>query len=227
VVPVENSTEGVVNHTLDTFVDSDLKICGEIVVDVHQCLLGRPGLAESAIERVYSHPQALAQCRAWLSTNLARATLVETASTADAARAAASDPSGAAVAAQLAARFYSVDVLRERIQDQADNITRFLVIGRKVIKPSVEAGADKTTVLLVLPDQAGALFHILEPLSEAGINLTKIESRPSKRKAWDYVFFLDLDGHCEEEGIARVLERLAETCQLFKILGSYRKADAL
>lgn len=227
VVPVENSTEGVVNHTLDSFLDSPLVISAEIQVAVHHCLLARPGTTERDVERVYSHPQALAQCRAWLQGNLPHASLVESASTADAARAALADHHGAAIAAELAARLYGLTVLREKMQDAPDNTTRFLAIGPPGEPgPRVAGGEYKTSVLLVLPDTPGSLFHVLGPLSEAGINLTKIESRPSRRRAWDYVFFLDLDGHSADPDIAPVLEGLAESCQLFKVLGSYRKADA-
>lgn len=224
VIPVENSTEGVVSHTLDSFIGSGLKISAEILVPIEQCLLVRRGLKESQIERVYSHPQALAQCRGWLQANLSNAALVDTASTADAARSAHSDPAGAAIAAELAARVYNLEVLRQPIQDKGDNATRFLVVGQHEPPPS---GEDKTTVLMVLPDSAGALYEVLRPLSEAGINLTKIESRPSKKRAWDYIFFLDLDGHHEEPHIAKTLAQLAGHCQLLQVLGSYRRADPL
>lgn len=226
VVPVENSSEGVVNHTLDSFVDSDLRIAAEIVVEVDQCLLARPGVTEAAIQRVYSHPQALAQCRAWLTANLQRANMVETSSTTEAARAALADESGASVGAALAGKLYGLSVLRQKIQDVSDNITRFLVIGDVEQTPPAPGCDYKTSVLLVLPDTAGALYEVLRPLSEASINLTKIESRPSRQKAWDYVFFLDLDGHCQDPKVAPVLESLAATCQLFKVLGSYRHADS-
>lgn len=224
VVPVENSSEGIVHHTLDSFVDSRLTIAAEIVVDVDHCLLARPGTGETAIRRVYSHPQALGQCRGWLQQNLPRATLVESPSTADAARAAQGDAEGAAIAAGLAARMYGLAVLREKLQDVAENVTRFLVIGDAPPPPPTGQG-DKTSVLLVLPDSAGALYQVLRPLADASINLTKIESRPSRRKAWDYIFFLDLDGHAEEPRVAAVLRELEGTCQLFKVLGSYRAAD--
>jgi len=226
VIPVENSTEGVVSHTLDSFIGSPLKICAEILVPIEQCLLVRRGLKESQIERVYSHPQALAQCRTWLHANLPKCALVETSSTADAARSAHSDAAGAAIASELAARVYNLEVLRQPIQDQNDNTTRFLVVGRHEPPPSGEGGF-KTSLLLVLPDSAGALYKILQPLSEAGINLTKIESRPSKKKAWDYIFFLDLDGHHQDEKIAETLAVLAKKCQLFQVLGSYRRADPI
>lgn len=224
VVPVENSSEGVVNHTLDCFVDSPLVIAAEIVVPVEHCLLARDGLSEANIERVYSHPQALAQCRSWLSNNLSRASLVQSASTADAARSAAGDTAGAAVAAELAARMYGLNVLRRNLQDHSDNITRFLVISREMAPVANEDGV-KTSLLMTLPDHPGALLNVLSLFSQASINLSKIESRPTRRKAWDYVFFLDLDGHHNEPKIADVLSSITKTCDLLKVLGSYRKAD--
>ena len=228
VVPVENSTEGVVSHTLDSFVDGSLSIAAEIIVDVDHCLMARPGVTTSSIERVYSHPQALAQCREWLSANLPDAVLVESSSTAAAAQRAAGDTGGAAIAAELASRMYGLEILRSRLQDVAENATRFLVVsGGAAPPPLTGSGEHKTSLLLSLPDRAGALFHILRPISEAGINLTKIESRPTKQKAWDYVFFLDLDGHVDDPAVAGVLEQLAEICDLFKVLGCYRKADVV
>ncbi len=230
VVPVENSSEGVVTHTLDSFLDSPLTICAEIHVSVEHCLLGRHGLAEREIERVYSHPQGLAQCREWLSANLPRAKRVEAASTAEAARAALDDEQGAAIASELAGRLYGLSVLRTRLQDAADNSTRFLVLSRPDAQPGPpapgSAAADyKTTLLLNVDNRPGALIDILRPLDAAHVNLTKIESRPSRRRAWDYVFFLDLDGHALDPAIAPVLARLAGDRQFFKVLGSYRKAD--
>jgi chorismate mutase / prephenate dehydratase len=227
VVPVENSSEGVVTHTLDSFLDSPLAIAAEIHVNVEHCLLARPGVSERDLERIYSHPQALAQCRAWLTANLPRATRVETASTSDAARAALQDGGGAAIASDLAGQLYGLNTLRVKVQDTADNSTRFLVLSSAEKQTDAPVpGADyKTTVLLAFHDRPGALFEMLKPLSEAGVNLTKIESRPSRRRAWDYVFFLDLDGHSADPAIAPVLHRVAGDCQLFKVLGSYRTAD--
>jgi chorismate mutase/prephenate dehydratase len=224
VVPVENSSEGVVNHTLDCFVDSSLEIVAEIVVDVEHCLLAREGIKEGDIERVYSHPQALAQCRSWINSNLKQASLVQAASTADAARAAKEDAAGAAVSAELAARMYGLSVLRRNLQDHHDNVTRFLVVGRESM-PVGESEGVKTSLLMTLPDTPGALLDILTHFKDKSINLSKIESRPSKRKAWDYVFFLDLDGHRDDEAVAEVLSILDKSCELFKVLGSYRKAD--
>lgn len=227
VVPVENSSEGVVIHTLDSFVDSPCEIHGEVAFAVDHCLVARTGLGESQIERVYSHPQGLAQCRLWLSRNLPRAQLVETSSTAEAARRAAEDPSGAAIASELAARLSGLSVIRQSLQDAAHNVTRFLVLGlgeSPVREPSAKPAGDKTTVLLVLGDRPGDLFEALRPLSESGINLTKIESRPSRRRPWEYVFFLDLEGHRADPRVAAALVRLAEG-RTVRVLGSYRKAD--
>ena len=224
VVPVENSSEGVVNHTLDCFVDSSLKIVAEIVVDVEHCLLARDGLREGEIQRVYSHPQALAQCRSWLSANLKQASLVPSASTADAARAAQDDASGAAVSAELAARMYGLNVWRRNRHDQPDNVTRFLVVGREAL-PVGQGSNVKTSLLMTLPDTPGALLDVLAHFERKSINLSKIESRPTKRRAWDYVFFLDLDGHCDDAPVAEVVKALSASCKLFKVLGSYSKAD--
>jgi chorismate mutase/prephenate dehydratase len=224
VVPVENSSEGVVNHTLDCFVDSSLQIVAEIVVDVEHCLLARDGLRENAIQRVYSHPQALAQCRGWLSANLKHASLVPSASTADAARSAKEDTAGAAVSGQMAARMYGLTVLRRNLQDHHDNVTRFLVVG-KTSQAVGNASNVKTSLLMTLPDTPGALLEVLAHFERRKINLSKIESRPTKRKAWDYVFFLDLDGGGDEPRVAEVLEILGKRCDLFKVLGTYQKAD--
>jgi chorismate mutase/prephenate dehydratase len=227
VVPIENSSEGVVSHTLDSFVDSTLEIHGEVEVVVDHCLVARAGTSESSLERVYSHPQALGQCREWLARNLPRAQLVECSSTADAARRAAEDAAGAAISSELAARLAGLAVLRQSLQDAAHNVTRFLVVGRgpsPLVTPSADPTHDKTSLLLVLGDRPGDLFEALRPLSEAEINLTRIESRPSRRRPWEYVFFLDLEGHRASPRVATALAQLAfgRTC---RILGSYRKAD--
>lgn len=223
VVPVENSTEGVVSHTLDNFLDTDLRIIAEVLVPVSHCLLVRHGGTEAQVQRVYSHPQALAQCRKWLEANLPRATLVEAASTADAARACHSDPGAAAIASELAAKRYDLDILRSNVQDLATNVTRFLVVGPPG-EPQPATGDDKTSVLFVVRDDPGALFAALSPLSRHNVNMSKIESRPSRRQAWEYVFFVDLDGHGESDPVKTALAEMAQACQLFKVLGTYRKA---
>jgi chorismate mutase/prephenate dehydratase len=220
VVPVENSTEGVVNHTLDTFVDSELKISAEIVLAVSHCLLARPGAELADVQRVYSHQQALAQCRRWLAAHLPRAMIVEAASTAESARLAAGDVQGAAIASEMAARQYELEIIRRRIEDVSENVTRFLVIGHRQAEPT---GADKTSVLLALRDEPGVLYRVLGPLARHGLNLTKIESRPSRRRPWEYVFFLDVDGHQGDAPVAAALADLALVVERVKVLGSYPK----
>jgi chorismate mutase/prephenate dehydratase len=224
VVPVENSTEGVVSHTLDTFLLSELKIAAEIVLAIDHCLLVRPGIDLGQVERVYSHPQGLAQCRRWLAANLARAALVESASTAEAARLARDDGHGAAVASELAGKLYDLHVVRRGIADQAHNVTRFLVIGAQQAEPT---GRDRTSVLLELRDEPGVLYRVLEPFARRGINLSKIESRPSKRRPWEYVFFIDIDGHQRDAAVAAAAEEVGRACTTFKVLGSYPKAESI
>jgi chorismate mutase/prephenate dehydratase len=224
VVPVENSTEGVVNHTLDTFLGSDLKISAEIVLEVSQCLLVRPALELVQVERVYSHPQGLAQCRAWLAANLPRATLIESASTSEAARLARDDARGAAVASELAAKLYDLQVARRSIADVAHNVTRFLVVGQLQAEPT---GRDKTALLVELGNEPGTLYRALEPFARRGVSLSKIESRPSRRRPWEYVFFIDIDGHQRDPAVAEAIAELGRTCPLMKVLGSYPKAESI
>jgi len=222
VVPIENSTEGTVNHTLDRFLSSPLKICGEVELRIHQFLMGNMTSLER-IERVCSHQQSLAQCRAWLQEHLPDVERVGVASNAEGARRARDEAGTAAIAGQTAAEVYNLQVLATEIEDRADNTTRFLVLGRKLFEPS---GQDRTTVLVsVSRAQApGALFRLLEPLNRHRINMTRIESRPSQRKKWDYVFFIVLDGHCAEQPLARALAALKRRASLFRILGSYPRA---
>jgi chorismate mutase/prephenate dehydratase len=221
VVPIENSTEGVVNSTLDMFMESELKISAEIVLRVSHCLLNRSGQLDE-VQKVYSHPQALAQCRTWLSANLPKAALIEVASTALAARLAKDDPQSAAVASELAGHLYDLRVARRKIEDEVYNVTRFLVIGHA---EAVRTGRDKTSLMLSVKDQPGVLYHVLQPLADEGVNLTRIESRPSRRRAWDYVFFLDLDGHVSDLPVQRAIGRLSDSCEQVKVLGSYPRAD--
>jgi len=220
VVPVENSTEGAVNMTLDRLTVSDALICGELRLEITQHLLSRAGeLGE--IKRVISHPQALAQCRGWLAEHLPDVPTEEMLSTAAAAEAAASDATVAAIASELAARLYGVPVLRARIEDNPHNSTRFLVVGRPPIGPT---GRDKTSICFAMKNEPGALYRILEPLARAGINLTKIESRPAKQGPWEYVIFVDLEGHRETPEVASVLSEIGERTLFLKILGSYPAA---
>jgi chorismate mutase/prephenate dehydratase len=220
VVPVENSTEGVVSHTLDRLIDSELLICGEVQLEIHHYLLSQ-ARELSDVKQVVSHPQALAQCREWLDRNLPQAQAVELGSTAAAAERALEEPSVAAIASELAAQMYRLPVLRERIEDLAHNLTRFLVIGRRAIGPT---GRDKTSILLSIKDEVGALYRILEPIATARVNLTKIESRPTRRRPWEYVFFVDLAGHQAEATVQGVLGDLRERCLFLKVLGSYPAA---
>lgn len=221
VVPVENATEGALDPTLDTFMDSDLTICAEIVMPISHCLLGHAGQRLGDIQRVFSHPQALGQCREWLRANLPAAQTLDAPSTADAARLARADPGGAAIASELAADLYDLAILRTQVEDLPGNATRFLVLGRQAPAPS---GHDRTSLVLVAKDGPGALLGILNPLAEAGVNLSRIESRPSRRRAWEVAFFLDLDGHAEDPTVAAALDSLRTRCSFVKVLGSYARA---
>jgi len=220
VVPVENSTEGVVTHTLDMFVDSDLKIVSQIVLRVQQCLISNSPRRQ--IKKLYVHPQSLAQCRGWLQLHLPKAELIETSSNARSAELAAGEKGAAAIAGLLAAEKYGLDVLERDIQDNAANATRFLVLGRQCSPPS---GNDRTSLMISVSDKVGALHQALAAFRRYKINMTKIESRPSKRKAWEYFFFIDCDGHVEDRKVARAVELLGEHCNFVKVLGSYPNTD--
>lgn len=221
VVPIENSTDGVVNSTLDMLIDSELTITAEIATQVSQCLLTRSGTLDG-VQKVYSHPQALGQCRHWLSANLPNVAQIEVASTALAARLTRDDPVAAAVASELAGQLYDLKVARRQIQDEVRNVTRFLVIGREMPPPT---GRDKTSILFSLKDEPGVLLRVLKPLADAGINLSRIESRPSRKKLWDYVFFIDVDGHTGEPAVESAIRTLEASCQFVKVLGSYPRAE--
>ena len=216
VVPVENSTEGVVTHTLDMFVDSDLKIVAQIILPVQQCLLSN--WPRSQIEKLFSHPQSLAQCRGWVQNNLPHVEIIETSSNARSAELAAKGKNTAAIAGILAAEKYGLPVLEQDIQDNAANATRFLVLGRQ---STPRTGNDRTSLMVSITDKVGALHHALAAFRRNRINLTKIESRPSKRKAWEYFFFIDCDGHVEDRKVAKTIEFLNEECSFVKVLGSY------
>ena len=216
VVPVENSTEGIVTHTLDMFVDSDLKIVAQIILPVQQCLLSNS--RRSQIVKLYSHPQSLAQCRAWIQNNLPHAEIIETSSNARSADLAAREKNAAAIAGVLAAERYRLRVLEHDIQDNAANATRFLVLGRQCSPPT---GNDRTSLMVSIMDKVGALHHSLAAFRRNRINLTKIESRPSKRRAWEYFFFIDCDGHVHDRKVARAIELLEQECSFVKVLGSY------
>jgi len=222
VVPIENSTEGTVNHTLDMFLSSPLKICGEVELRIRQHLLGTMDNLDKVV-RVAAHPQALAQCRAWLREYLPQAELIPASSNAEGARRARDEAGTAAIAGDAAVEVYGLQKLFADIEDRPDNTTRFLVIGRELFPAS---GDDRTSLLLSTVDAegAGALYHLLAPLAEDGVSMTRIESRPSRRRKWDYVFFIDIDGHIDDSQISRALKHLEENTQLFRVLGSYPKA---
>jgi chorismate mutase/prephenate dehydratase len=220
VVPVENSTEGMVSHTLDMFFESDLKINAEVMLEIHHFLLSRTGRLED-VKKVYSHPQPLAQCRDWLSENLSNIPLVDVASTAVAAQIVTEDYSAAAIASETAASLYDLKVVRARIEDQVNNFTRFLIIGKKGADRS---GDDKTSLMFSVKDEVGILYHMLEPFAKRQVNLSKIESRPLKKKAWEYIFFLDLVGHISDPMVSEAVAELKEYCQFVKVLGSYPRA---
>ena len=222
VVPIENSTEGSVNHTLDRFLSSPLRICGEVELRIRQNLMGRMrSIAD--VKRVCSHPQSLAQCREWLNEHLPDAERVPASSNAEAARRARDERGTAAIAGLTAAEVYGLEVLASDIEDRPDNTTRFLVVGKRSFGPS---GSDRTTLLVSTghTEAPGALHRLLEPLARNRVSLTRIESRPSQRRKWDYVFFIDLEGHAEDPPVARALARLKDRASLFRVLGSYPRA---
>ena len=219
VVPVENSTEGVVNHTLDMFLQSPLRICGEVQMRINHHLITR-ATDSRAIRRIYSHRQSLAQCREWLDANMPRVEQIEVGSNGEAARRVRDEADAAAIAGQCAADIYELPTLVRNIEDEPNNTTRFLIIGAQPIEPS---GDDKTALLVASLNRPGALFRLLEPLARNHVSMNRIESRPSRRGMWDYVFFIDLDGHARDEPVARALAELREQASLFRVLGSYPK----
>lgn len=218
VVPIENSTEGAVSHTLDLFVDSPLKICAQILLRIENNLMAAIPRAE--IKTLYSHPQVFGQCRNWILRNFPEADLVEVSSTTKAAQLARDNASqgAAALGGKLAAELHGLEILEHTIQDRATNITRFLVIGEKTCPPT---GNDRTSLLFAIHDRPGSLVKALQAFDRFHINMSKIESRPSKRKNWEYFFYVDLAGHCEDEEISDALRELENHCSFVKILGSY------
>ncbi|MCB1776922.1 MAG: prephenate dehydratase [Candidatus Competibacteraceae bacterium] len=219
VVPVENSTEGVVNHTLDMFLQSPLCICGEVQMRINHHLITR-ATALGEIRRIYSHRQSLAQCREWLDLNLPRIEQIEVSSNGEATLQVREAADAAAIAGQCAADIYQLPTLVRNIEDEPNNTTRFLIIGSQPITPS---GDDKTALLVASLNRPGALFKLLEPLARHNVSMNRIESRPSRRGMWDYVFFIDLDGHAQDAPIAGALAELRAQATLFRVLGSYPK----
>jgi chorismate mutase / prephenate dehydratase len=218
VVPVENSTEGVVTHTLDMFVESNLQIVAQIILPIQYCLASGETLEK--IQRVYVHPQALGQCRLWIQRNLPKAEILETSSNARSAELARGD--SAAVTGLLAAEKYGLKVLVRDIQDFSDNVTRFLVLGRQC---GPATGRDRTSIMFSIADEVGALYRALSPFWRFKLNMNNIESRPSKRKAWEYFFFVDCDGHMTDPKVAKVIANLSEACNFVKVLGSYPNGE--
>jgi chorismate mutase/prephenate dehydratase len=225
VVPVENSTEGVVTHTLDMFVDSNLQIVAQIVLPIQYCLAGDATVPE--VRRLYAHPQALAQCRLWVQRNLPKAEILESSSNARAAELAGSKNAAllsgskgkvAAITGLLAAQKYNLKIIERNIQDFTENATRFLVLGRQC---GPATGRDRTSLMFSVADEVGALYRALAPFRRYKLNMTKIESRPSKRKAWEYFFFVDCDGHITDPKVTKAVANLAEVCNFVKVLGSY------
>ncbi|MFH1552049.1 MAG: prephenate dehydratase [Candidatus Omnitrophota bacterium] len=221
VVPIENSTEGAVNHTLDVFVDSPLMVCSEVCYPIRHSLLCKRGNKKS-IKRIYSNPQVFGQCRGWIEKNLPQAKLHDVASTSKAAEIAAKHADAACIASELAAKKYQLKVIARSIEDSAQNITRFLVIGKQMSRVS---GSDKTSIMFSVKDRPGVLHDMLSSFKNNGINLTKIESRPSKKKLWKYYFFVDLEGHCKTPKVRKALKDLEGKCHFLKILGSYPKGE--
>jgi chorismate mutase/prephenate dehydratase len=219
-VPIENSTEGVVTHTLDMFVDSELKIVAQIILPIQQCLIGNSRIED--IKKIYSHPQPIAQCRQYLQTRLPHVEVVETSSTTRAAELAAKEPGAAAIASILAADRYGLKLIERDIQDSSNNATRFFVLGRNC---SPSTGKDRTSLMLSIADEVGALHKALAPFSRHKLNMTRIESRPNKRKAWEYFFFVDCDGHYADKKLALALTQLQRACNFVKVLGSYPRCE--
>ncbi|MEI6562729.1 MAG: prephenate dehydratase [bacterium] len=219
VVPVENSTEGAVTYTLDRLTETTLKICAELYLPVSQSLLSR--VSRDSIKKLYSHPQVLGQCRQWTQREMSGVDLIPVASTARAAELAAKEDNAGALASQLAAEIYGLNVLETDVQDISGNTTRFLVIGNSQNPPT---GEDKTSLLFAVQHKAGTLYSALESFKKFGLNLTKIESRPSRGKRWEYFFFVDVEGHAEDKPLKKALADLASQCALMTVLGSYPKA---
>jgi chorismate mutase/prephenate dehydratase len=217
VVPIENSNEGIVSYTLDLFVDYDLKVAAEVMLEISQNLISKSGQKEK-IKKVFSNPHAAAQCRRWLESNLPAVPILDITSTAKAAELASQDDAAAAIASELAAEVYNLQFVEKGIEDIKHNFTRFLVISKII---PLKSGKDKTSIMFSIKDKPGALYDILYPFKKAKINLTKIQSRPSKRRAWEYIFFVDMEGHMEDKKLKKAIEAVKDNCLYLKILGSY------
>ncbi len=220
VVPVENSTEGVVTHTLDNFIDSSAKICGEVVLHIHHNLLVSEVTRRDSISRIYSHSQSLAQCRKWLDAHYPHAERIAVSSNAEAAKRLRGEWNAACIAGEMVEELYGLTTIAERIEDRPDNSTRFLIIGAEDVAPS---GEDKTSIVVATKNQPGALYDLLEPFRRFKIDLTRVETRPSPTGAWNYVFFIDFTGHQQDATVQQALQAVAEGVSDLKILGSYPK----
>jgi len=220
VVPVENSTEGVINHTLDEFMSSSLNICGEVILRIHHNLLSNEEDL-SQVKKIYSHQQSLGQCRRWLDANMPQVELVDVSSNATAAKMASVEKNVAAIAGETAAEIYQLNTLVPNIEDEPDNTTRFLIIGKR---ETPESGEDKTSLLISTPNKTGALLGILQPFAKHNISMNRIESRPSGRGTWNYVFFVDIDGHVNNEQVKQALDELEQVTTMVNVLGSFPKA---
>jgi len=218
VVPVENSTEGVVNHTLDNFMTSNLQICGEVELRIHQHLMISDITRADSITRIYSHAQSLAQCRKWLDSHYPNVERVAVASNAEAAKRVKGEWNAAAIAGDMAAELYGLKVLAEKIEDRPDNSTRFLIIGSQAVPAS---GDDKTSLMVSMRNEPGALHDLLEPFRRHGVDLTRVETRPSQSGNWTYVFFIDFKGHRDTGSIAAALAEVSACAADIKVLGSY------
>ena len=217
MVPVENSTEGAIGRTLDLLLQSSLQVCGELMLPIHQCLLAQH-CELNAIKTVYSHPQSLGQCQGWLNTHLPRAARISASSNAEAARLAAENPGSAAIAGSQAAAHFGLTVCVENIEDDPKNTTRFLVLGKQQVSPS---GKDKTSLVLSAPNRPGAVHELLAPLAKHGVSMTKLESRPARSGLWEYVFYMDIEGHQADVKVAAALAELKQIAAFVKVLGSY------
>ena len=220
VVPVENSTEGAVGRTLDLLLATPARVCGEVMLPIHQCIMSRSG-GLAAVRKVYSHTQSLAQCQRWLAQHLPRAEREAVVSNAEAARVAAKERGAAAIASKTAAELYGLEILSRNIEDEAKNTTRFLVLGAEESSPS---GKDKTSLILSTRNVPGAIHALLTPLAKNGVSMTKLESRPARTGLWEYVFYVDIEGHGAEANVARALREIERKAALYKNLGSYPAA---
>ncbi len=222
VVPIENSVEGAVNHTLDLFMDSELKICAQILLRIENNFLTNE--PNERITKIYSHPQVFGQCRKWLKANANELEWIEVSSTTKAAELASKEPGTAALAGAMAAEVYGLEIQERSIQDSPNNTTRFLVISHETCPPT---GSDKTSLMFCVQDRVGALYSAIEPFNRLKLSMSKIESRPSKRKNWEYFFFVDVEGHCEDPLVKRAISDLEKHCTFVKVLGSYPRTDAV